>query len=50
MAETIDVYKRQQKLTNETNIPEYNEVVFACTVYFVHGRDYFVYSLNYKVY
>ena len=34
------------KLTNETTVSEYNKVFSACTIYFVHGRDYFVYSLS----
>ena len=41
----INLIFAAQKLTNETNIPEYNEVVFACTVYLVHGRNHFIYSL-----
>ena len=32
-------------LPDETIVPTYNEVVFACTVYLVHGRNHFVYSL-----
>ena len=33
------------RLPDETIVPTYNEVVFACTVYLVHGRNHFVYSL-----
>ena len=33
---------RCARLPDETIVPTYNEVVFACTVYLVHGRNHFI--------
>lgn len=45
LPQKINLIFAAQKLTNETNIPEYNEVVFACTVYsYMAGITLFTHS------
>ena len=38
----LGAQNRCARLPDETIVPTYNEVVFACTVYLVHGRNHFI--------